>query len=88
MYAAGLENVHTEAAAVHRVRGTRERLTANRMQSIFAWARLQSARGSKWALSMEYLEELEQKAHKDIQSGCYGSFDVHIAWGFRPRIPS
>jgi hypothetical protein len=88
MYAAGLENVHTEAVAVHRVRGTRERLTANRMQSIFAWARLQSARGSKWALSMEYLEELEQKAHKDFQSGCYGSFDVHIAWGFRPQIPS
>ena len=86
MCAAGLEDVHTEAVAAHRVYATRSRLTANGMEAIFAWARLQSARGSQGALSMDYLGELEQKAYADIQSGCYVTFDVHVAWGFRPKI--
>jgi SAM-dependent methyltransferase len=83
MRAAGLENVQTEAVAAHRLYATRARLTANGMEAIFAWARLQSARGSEGALSMDQLGQLEQKAYADIQSGCYVTFDVHVAWGFR-----
>jgi hypothetical protein len=85
MRAAGLDNVHTEVVAADRVYATRSRLTANGMEAIFAWARLQSARGSDGALSMDHLGQLEQKAYDDIQSGCYVTFDVHIAWGFRPE---
>ncbi|KAJ5963975.1 uncharacterized protein N7479_003851 [Penicillium vulpinum] len=85
MRAAGLLDVHTEAVAVDRVYDTRARLTTNGMRAIFAWARLHSARGSQGALNMRHIEDLEQKAYADIRSGCYVTFDIHVAWGFRPE---
>lgn len=85
MRAAGLGNVHTEAVSADRVYDTRARLTANGMRAMFAWARLHSARGSRGALPMQQIEDLEQRAYADIQSGCYVTFDIHVAWGFRPE---
>ncbi|CAI7650992.1 unnamed protein product [Penicillium glandicola] len=85
MRTVGLVNVHTEAISVDRVYATRARLTANGMRAIFAWARLHSARGSQGALPMQQIEELEQKAYADIQSGCYVTYDIHVVWGFKPE---
>ncbi|KAJ5171191.1 uncharacterized protein N7500_003974 [Penicillium coprophilum] len=85
MRAAGLVDVHTEAVSAGRVYDTRARLTANGMRAMFAWARLHSARGTQGALPMQHIEELEQKAYADIQSGCYVTYDIHVAWGFRPE---
>ncbi|KAJ6041003.1 hypothetical protein N7499_001181 [Penicillium canescens] len=82
MRAAGLKEVHTEVVAADRVYATRPRLTANGMVAIFAWARLASARGDEGSLTMQQLEQLERKAYADIQSGCYVTFDIHVAWGF------
>ncbi|KAI2727075.1 hypothetical protein CBS147354_3793 [Penicillium roqueforti] len=82
---AGLVEVHTEAVSADRVYDTRTRLTANGMRAMFAWARLHSARGSPGALHMWQIDELEQRAYADIQSGCYVTFDIHVAWGFRPE---
>lgn len=82
---AGLVDIYTEAFAADRVHETRARLTANGMAMMFAWARIHSARGSDGALTMEHLENLEQKAYADIQSGCYVTFDIHVAWGFLPE---
>ncbi|KAJ5754145.1 uncharacterized protein N7511_008298 [Penicillium nucicola] len=84
MRGAGLQDVHTEVVAADRVYATRSRLTANGMVAIFAWARLASARGDEGSLSMLQLEQLERKAYADIESGCYVTFDIHVAWGFRP----
>ncbi|KAJ5607777.1 hypothetical protein N7537_004396 [Penicillium hordei] len=85
MRAVGLVDVHNEAVSADRVYDTRERLATNGMRAMFAWARLHSARGSQGALTMRKIEDLEQKAYADIQSGCYVTFDIHIAWGFRPE---
>ncbi|EKV09936.1 S-adenosyl-L-methionine-dependent methyltransferase [Penicillium digitatum] len=85
MRTAGLVDVHTEAVSVDRVYDTRARLTINGMRAMFAWARLHSARGSQGALTLRQVEDLEQKAYADIQSGCYVTFDIHVAWGFRPK---
>ncbi|CAG8890506.1 unnamed protein product [Penicillium egyptiacum] len=85
MRTAGLADVHTEAVSADRVYDTRPRLTANGMRAMFAWARLHSARGSQGALTMRQIDDLEQKAYADIQSGCYVTFDIHVAWGFRPE---
>ncbi|OQD97031.1 hypothetical protein PENSOL_c013G09572 [Penicillium solitum] len=85
MRAAGLVDVHTEAISADRVYDTRERLATNGMRAMFAWARLHSARGSQGALTMMKIEDLEQKGYADIRSGCYVTFDIHVAWGFRPE---
>ncbi|KXG54273.1 uncharacterized protein PGRI_074170 [Penicillium griseofulvum] len=82
---AGLLDVHTEAVSAGRVYDTRARLTANGMRAMFAWARLHSARGTQGALTMHQIDDLEQKAYADIQSGCYVTYDIHVAWGFRPE---
>ncbi|CAP99550.1 hypothetical protein E8E15_007179 [Penicillium rubens] len=82
---AGLTDVHTEAVSADRVYDTRPRLTANGMRAMFGWARLHAARGSPGALTMRQIDDLEQKAYTDIQSGCYVTFDIHVAWGFRPE---
>lgn len=86
MKAAGLVRVQKDVIPTDRVHATRERLTVNGMRAIFGWARLVADKGSPGALSMERLEELERQAYKDIQSGCYVRFDVHVAWGFRPEV--
>ncbi|KGO76126.1 hypothetical protein PITC_006720 [Penicillium italicum] len=85
MRTAGLVDVHTEAVSAGRVYDTRPRLTVNGMRAMFAWARLHSARGSQGALTMRQIEDLEQKAYADVQSGCHVTFDIHVAWGFRPK---
>ncbi|KAJ5484357.1 hypothetical protein N7453_012311 [Penicillium expansum] len=85
MRAAGFVDVHTEAVSAGRVYDTRPRLTVNGMRAMFAWARLHSARGSQGALTIRQIEDLEQKAYADVQSGCYVTFDIHVAWGFRPK---
>ena len=84
MRAAGLVEVHNEAVSADRVYDTRPRLTANGMRAMFAWARIHSARESPGALPMQMIVDLEQRAFADIQSGCYVTFDIHVAWGFRP----
>jgi hypothetical protein len=83
MRAAGLRDVHSEVVAADRVYATRPRLTANGIVAIFAWARLASARGAEGSLTMQQLDLLERNAYADIQSGCYVTFDIHVAWGFR-----
>ncbi|KAJ5824921.1 hypothetical protein N7447_007261 [Penicillium robsamsonii] len=85
MRAAGLVDVHTEAVSAGRVYDTRARLTANGMRAMFAWARLHSARRTHGALPMQHIEDLEHKAYADIHSGCYVTYDIHVAWGFRPE---
>ncbi|KAJ5502595.1 hypothetical protein N7463_005469 [Penicillium fimorum] len=85
MRSAGLADVHTEAVSAGRVYDTRTRLTANGMKAMFAWARLHSIRGTQGALPMQHVEDLEHRAYADIQSGCYVTYDIHIAWGFRPE---
>lgn len=83
MRSAGLVRVDEDIVSSDRVVETREALTANGMDAVFGWAKLMSQRGIPGSCSMDELKKLEDQAYKDIQSGCYVRFDVHIALGFK-----
>ncbi len=84
MEGAGLVRVDEDIVSSDRVVETREALTANGMVASFNWAKLMSNRGLLDSYPMDKLHELEDQAHKDVRSGCYVRFDIHIALGFKP----
>jgi ubiquinone/menaquinone biosynthesis C-methylase UbiE len=85
MGSAGLVRVDEDIVSSDRVVETREALTANGMVAIFGWAKLMSQRGMPRSCPMDELKRLEDQVHKDVKSGCYVRFDVHIALGFKPN---
>ena len=68
-----------------RIPETREALTANGMVAIFHWARIMSRRDAPGSSSMDELDRLEIQFERDIKSGCYVQYDIHIALGFKPE---
>ncbi|PLB50873.1 hypothetical protein P170DRAFT_463942 [Aspergillus steynii IBT 23096] len=90
MKGAGLVQVGSEMVSSDRVPGTRKALTRNGMQVILDWARVRAGLGQLRAeddgrlLTVDEVERLGKQAYKDIESGCYVRFDIHVAWGFRP----
>ena len=85
MESAGLVHVGEDIVSSDRVVETREALTANGMVATFDWAKLMSKRGMPGSCSMDKLLELEEQARKDVSSGCYVRFDIHITLGFKPH---
>ncbi|KAI1323416.1 S-adenosyl-L-methionine-dependent methyltransferase [Xylariaceae sp. FL0255] len=81
MVAAGLVSVTSDMVSSDRVPSTRERMTANGMQAIFTWARMVSTQNQSGSLTAEQLSDLEIEVQKDISSGCYVRFDIHIVYG-------
>ncbi|KAI0185625.1 S-adenosyl-L-methionine-dependent methyltransferase [Xylaria flabelliformis] len=78
---AGLTSVVSDVVSSDRLPETRDKLTITGMQAIFSWARLMTQRGVKGSLSGEELNSLEEKAYKDIASGCYVRYDIYVACG-------
>lgn len=81
----GLLHVDDDIVSSDRVVETREAITTNGMVAIFLWAKLMSKRGAPGSLQIDELNKLEVQAARDIKSGCYVSYDVHIALGFKPE---
>lgn len=84
MRASALVNVEEDIVSSDRIPETRRSLTANGMRAIFAWARNRANADKAGPLSMDNLQELEAQAKRDIESGCYVRFDIHVVIGFRP----
>ncbi|KAJ5768743.1 hypothetical protein N7520_003302 [Penicillium odoratum] len=90
MMAAGLEGVASEVVSSDRAPETRGALTRNGMRAILAWANAKAQNGglqdeNKRAVSLAEVKSLGEQAYKDIDSGCYVRFDIHVAWGVRPE---
>lgn len=85
MQSVGLLGVDDDIVSSDRVVETRETLTANGMIAIFLWAELMSKRGSPGSLQIDELNRLEVQVDRDIRSGCYVRYDVHVALGFKPE---
>lgn len=81
---AGFVGVGEDIVSSDRDVETREPLTLNGMAAVFQWAKLISERGIPGSHSMEELADFEQQAFKDIRSGCYCRFDIHVVTGFKP----
>ncbi|KAJ5652582.1 S-adenosyl-L-methionine-dependent methyltransferase [Penicillium longicatenatum] len=80
MEAAGLAEVGTEVVGSDRVKSTLGPYTANSMCVCFQWAR--SGKDSI-PFNEEELNELEAQCWRDIGSGGYVRFDIHVNWGFK-----
>ncbi|TGO47635.1 hypothetical protein BCON_0269g00010 [Botryotinia convoluta] len=79
----GLIQIEEDILSSDRVVETRTALTRNGMQAIFSWSRLLSSRNAAGSLQMDELDLLESEAARDIESGCYVRFDVHVMLGFK-----
>ncbi|KAJ5937091.1 hypothetical protein N7466_003541 [Penicillium verhagenii] len=91
MTAAGLQDVASEMVSSDRVPETREALTRNGIRAIVAWANDKAQAGilkdeHGQVISLAELQTIEEQAYKDIDSGCYVRFDIHAAWGIRPKL--
>ena len=82
---AGLLCLDEDIVSSDRVVETREALTRNGTVAMFGREKLMVERGIASALSLEELKKLQHQTHKDIESGCYVRYDVHIAVGFKPE---
>lgn len=82
---AGFVDVDEDIVSSDRDVETREPLSLNGMVAVFQWAKLISERGTPGSHSLEDLADLERQAFKDIRSGCYCRFDIHVAIGFKPK---
>ncbi|KAJ5814872.1 S-adenosyl-L-methionine-dependent methyltransferase [Penicillium riverlandense] len=81
MKAAGLTEIGMEIVGSDRVKSTLGPYTANSMCVCFQWAR---SGKDPIPFSKEELDQLEAQAFRDIASGGYVRFDIHVNWGFRP----
>ncbi|KAI0205454.1 S-adenosyl-L-methionine-dependent methyltransferase [Astrocystis sublimbata] len=86
MRAAGLCSVESDIISSDRLPETRERMTANGMDAIFSWARLMTSHGKPGSMSFQRLAALEVNVRKDIETGCYVRFDVHVVCGKKPSL--
>ncbi|KAK9422881.1 putative Methyltransferase domain-containing protein [Seiridium unicorne] len=84
MREAGLTSVVVDFVSSDRVPETRERMTANGMRAVLAWAKLMTARGAPASLHGVDLQKAERDAYEDIRSGCYVRFDIYVASGRMP----
>jgi len=75
----GLVGVVRDLVSSDRVVETRERMTRNGMQAIFGWARMVAEKKGEG----DELDGLEVEVGRDIESGCYVRFDIHVAVGFK-----
>lgn len=82
MRTAGLTDVETDIVGSDRVKSTLGPYTANSMCVCFRWAR---SGKDPIPFNKEELNELERQAFRDIASGGYVRFDIHVNWGFKPE---
>ena len=82
--AAGLIDLEEDIVSSDRIADTRKSLTLNGMRAIFAWARHKMDHNAPGSLSMDQMQTLESQAERDIESGCYVRFDIHIFLGTKP----
>lgn len=82
MKSAGLIEIETDIVGSDRVKSTLGPYTANSMCVCFQWAR-SGKDPVPW--NEEELVDLERQAFRDIASGGYVRFDIHVNWGFRPQ---
>ncbi|KAL9065092.1 MAG: hypothetical protein Q9157_007596 [Trypethelium eluteriae] len=85
MRSAGLIDVEEDIVSSDRVVETRESLSTNGMVAVFQWAKNVSARGMLGSIPAHDLTGFEEQAFKDIKSGCYVRFDIHIILGFKSK---
>lgn len=81
----GFLSVDEDIVSSDRIVETRQAFTANVTGALFHWARLMSERGAPASLQTDELNRLEAQADREIRSGCYLRYDVHIALGFKPE---
>ncbi|KAL8723971.1 MAG: hypothetical protein Q9181_007048 [Wetmoreana brouardii] len=81
MRTTGFVDVVEDIVSSDRVAETRQALTANGMRAMCAWAKYRMDRDAPGSPSLNELQEIEAQAWKDIQSGCYVRFDIHIVVG-------
>lgn len=84
MHDAGLAPVTSDMVSSDRLPETRERITANGMRAILAWAQLMTSKAVPGSMSAEELQKAERDAYEDIRSGCYVRFDIYVACGRMP----
>lgn len=76
--------VETDVVSSDRVIETRRALTENGLVALLGFARMMATKQAPGAMSMAQIEETEDAAMKEIESGCYCRYDVHTAIGFKP----
>ena len=79
----GYTDVEDDVVRSDRVPQTRGAVAANGMVAIFLWARLLSRRGVSGSLSVGELDGLEMRFERDVRSGCYVVYGIHVALGFK-----
>ncbi|KAF2634687.1 hypothetical protein P280DRAFT_463175 [Massarina eburnea CBS 473.64] len=84
MEKAGLGEVITDLVSNDRVPETRESLARNGIEVIMGFHGRMHEIGAPGAWSRAELEELEKGFEKDLESGAYVRYDIHIAIGTKP----
>ncbi|KAF7909156.1 hypothetical protein EAE99_011526 [Botrytis elliptica] len=79
----GMGDVVEDIISSDRIVETRAAMARNAMDAIFGWARLVSSRNLAGSLSAEELIRLEREVERQIASGCYVRYDVHVVLGFK-----
>ncbi|TGO13377.1 hypothetical protein BTUL_0070g00050 [Botrytis tulipae] len=79
----GMRDVVEDIVSSDRIVETRAAMANNAMDAIFGWARLVSSRNLDDLLSAEELVRLEREVEREIASGCYIKYDVHVVLGFK-----
>ena len=89
MKAQGLSNIQADVVSSDRLPETRRALTENGCIALIGSLRMRSARKLEGSTSEDIdIDELEKRAIRDIESGCYVRYDIHTAVGFKPKPTS
>ena len=77
--------VETDVVSSDRVVETRRAITENSLVALLGFARMMAAKEAPGAMATAEIEEMEDAAIKEIESGCYVRYDIHTAVGFKPN---
>ena len=81
---AGLVHVKKDVVSSDRLIETRKDVSANGLVVVLLWARMMLSRNVPGCWSAERVVELESNAYKDVESGSYLRYEIHVALGFKP----
>lgn len=81
----GLQDLRTDVVSSDRVPETRTGMTRVLSMGIFEWLRAMASESQDAVWLGEDIPDLQANTNKDIESGAYARFDIHIAMGSKPR---
>lgn len=86
MRAAGLLSTESDCVSPDRSPATRKKTGMNGMVAIFAWLRMLAAKGEPGSMSADEVDQAEERAHKEIESGAYVRYEIYVTSGQKTTV--